>query len=65
MKSGKWGRNIFARNKQYKLYEDGRLFDVTTDPLEKNPLRPENDDAQTSSARKKLESVLDKMKREM
>lgn len=30
----------FARTKRYKLYEDGRLFDVAADVLERNPLPP-------------------------
>ena len=29
---------VFARNKRYKLYEDGRLFDIQKDVLEKKPI---------------------------
>jgi arylsulfatase A-like enzyme len=28
----------FARDKRYKLYDDGRMYDVPADPLEERPL---------------------------
>ena len=31
----------FARDKRFKLYDDGRLFDVAADPLEKHPIEPD------------------------
>ncbi len=39
----KWGdlgqyKNLFVRTKEYKLYQDGRFFDLRNDPLEKRPL---------------------------
>lgn len=39
----KWGnmnknRGRFVRNKEYKLYQDGRFYNVKKDPLEKNPI---------------------------
>ncbi len=33
----------FVRNQRWKLYGDGRFFDVTSDPLEKHPLDVQND----------------------
>lgn len=51
----------FARDKRYKLYGDGRLFDVVADPAEEKPLRPEGDQARTSMVRKKLQGALDYM----
>jgi arylsulfatase A-like enzyme len=46
----------FARDKRYKLYDDGRFFDPTTDPLEERPLPP----GAAAASRKKLEAVLKK-----
>ncbi|WP_209331746.1 sulfatase-like hydrolase/transferase [Lunatimonas salinarum] len=38
--SPKWGRfanGVFVRNQRYKLYDDGRFFDVASDVLEQHP----------------------------
>ena len=45
----------FARDKRYKLYDDGKLFDTLDDVLEKTPL-PAQAQAET---RKKLQAALD------
>ena len=29
---------VFARNQRYKLYSTGQFFDISSDPLEKNPI---------------------------
>jgi arylsulfatase A-like enzyme len=47
----------FARDHRYKLYSDGRLFDVQSDPLEETPLEPPEAD----DARARLEAVLASM----
>ena len=40
------GRPIrFIRDRRYKLYAGGRLFDVAQDPLEQSPLPQSGDDA--------------------
>ena len=49
----------YARDKQYKLYGNGMLFDVNADPLEETPLPEE--DGQTVTVRNKLQTVLDAM----
>jgi len=42
-----WGKNVnkfrnqFARSRRYKLYQDGKFFDLDKDVLEENPLREE------------------------
>lgn len=33
-----WGRSRYARTHQYKLYDDGRFYDVQADPLEQTPI---------------------------
>jgi len=45
----------FARDQRYKLYGDGRLFDLQQDPAESSPI------AAQSPARKELQAALDSM----
>ena len=53
----------FARDKRYKLYEDGGdLFDVPNDPLEEKPIRPAEDTPGSAEAREKLRAVLARMR---
>lgn len=47
---------IFARDHRWKLYNDGRLYDISTDVLEQNPVTQGG-----SEARAKLQAVLDSM----
>ncbi|MEO0414294.1 MAG: sulfatase-like hydrolase/transferase, partial [Verrucomicrobiota bacterium] len=49
----------FARNKRFKLYSDGRLFDTQADILEKSPLPEDSADTSAINARKALQKVLD------
>lgn len=49
----------FVRDTRYKLYGDGRFFDVQNDPLEKAPL--ENLEKDAAAAKEKLEKALDSM----
>ena len=49
----------FARNQTYKLYEDGRFYDVSKDVLEKKPLRPSQDTPAQAKVRKMLQQVHD------
>ncbi len=51
-----YGLLIFARNQRYKLYSDGRLFDIDADVLEEHPLAP----GAAAPVRKKLQAVIDK-----
>ncbi len=57
----KWGdrvnqyRNQFVQDKDYKLYQDGTLFHIGRDPLEKTPLK---DDQITRPVRDKLAASL-------
>ncbi len=60
----RWGRldkhrGRFVRDQNYKLYLDGRLYNVPADVLEENALRPEQVDAQR--ARERLQPILDAM----
>lgn len=60
-KWGRWKRQRFARERRWKLYESGELFDVQADALEENPLELGQGD-RAAAARKRLQAVLDSMK---
>ena len=53
------GGKAWVRTKQYKLYRDGRYFDIQADPMEKQPLKNLNNRA--ASDRKLLEAALLKL----
>ena len=58
----RWGgrkMRRFVRDERWKLYDNGDLFDVPADTLEKNP-NPSGSEA--ASARKRLQAVLDSIK---
>ncbi len=62
-----WDKDRFslirlARDKDYKLYEDGRLYHTSVDRFEESPIFIEQDDDASRAARVKLQSVLDSMK---
>ena len=47
----------WARNKHYKLYRDGRFYDVLNDVREKKPL---GESEELNAIRKSLQAALDK-----
>ncbi len=54
----RWGnftKARFARDHRYKLYDDGRIYDVQADPLEESPLT----DAVPEEVQGRLQSALD------
>jgi arylsulfatase A len=60
-KNGPTGRRHgrFAREKRYKLYMNGNLYDVPADLLEEHPL--EGNSPEAKAARARLQEVLDSM----
>ena len=54
----------FARDRRYKLYVDGRLYDLGADVLEETPLAIDAVDDEAARAHAKLQSVLDSMAEE-
>ena len=60
---GNWEQSRFARTQRWKLYGDGRFFDIANDVLEENPLDAESLDAETDAIRTQLQTVLDTMQR--
>jgi arylsulfatase A len=51
---------VFARDKTYKLYGDGRFYNVEKDVLEQNDLNGKTLTAKEQAIKKKLEAVLKK-----
>jgi len=49
----------FAADHRYKLYRDGRFFDLAADPDETSPLEVASLESQPAAAAKKLQAVLD------
>lgn len=46
--------NAWIRNHRWKLYTDGRLYDMVSDPLELTPILPESDDHTSAGIRNQL-----------
>jgi arylsulfatase A len=52
-----------AWNHRYKLYQDGRFYDMEKDPAEASPIAPGSESADARSARKTLQTGLAQMAR--
>lgn len=51
----------YARTKRFKLYDNGRLYDISNDRLESRPILPADDSESSRQARETLTQVLDSM----
>ena len=51
----------FIRDHRWKLYDDGRLFDLNADPEEEAAFDPADDDGERSEARSRLAPVFEQM----
>jgi len=51
----------WVRNKDWKLYNDGRLFHMAKDPLETNPSKVGQDGSSGSAMREKLRQTFKKL----
>ena len=56
---GKFEHGVFARNQKYKLYDDGRFYDVEKDVEEQNPMRLTTVGGEALAVGKMLREVLD------
>jgi len=55
----------FARTLRYKLYHDGRFFDLTDDPLEeKSPMNHDHLTVEQREIRNRLRSIIEEHTRE-
>jgi arylsulfatase A len=53
----------FARTARYKLYDDGKVFDLSADPLEKHPLQTPQLNKDAAEVRSQLDKVLKEITR--
>jgi arylsulfatase A len=60
-KWGKFKNGVFVRNQKYKLYGDGRFYDVEKDVLEQNPMPLKTLKGEVLAVGKKFQEVLDRM----
>lgn len=60
-KWGRWKLKRYVQNKRWKLYQDGRFFDLQNDPLEKNPLKADHLSGEAQKIKRKFQQVLNKM----
>jgi hypothetical protein len=49
----------FVRDKRWKFYDTGELFDVQADPLEERPIPPGQGGEKAAAARQRFQAVLD------
>jgi len=54
----------FIRDHRWKLYDDGRLYDLDADPEEENTIQSQSDNAEQATARKRLTPVFAQMNKE-
>lgn len=57
---GKFEVGQFARDKRYKLYNDGRLYDVPADLMEEEIIKASEQGKNAAASRKMLQAILDK-----
>ncbi len=61
-KWGKFEEKRYARTERFKLYHDGRFYDIPADVLEKNQVDMKNGEVELKEeTRKKLQKILDSM----
>ena len=59
---GNWPKKRYVQNKTWKLYDDGRIFNLQMDPLEENPLNRIQLKTDVLNIIKQFEDVLNQMK---
>lgn len=52
----------YVRNSKWKLYRDGKLFDMKDAPFQEIPVPDDTDNADAKAARTELQAVLDELK---
>ena len=51
----------FVRTHQYKLYDDGNLFDINADPEEQSPFEASADNEERATVRAQLQPIFAQM----
>jgi arylsulfatase A len=60
-KWGKFKNGVFVRNQKYKLYDDGRFFDLEKDVLEQNPIPLDHIEGEVLAVCQQFQKVLARM----
>jgi arylsulfatase A len=55
----KFPERRFARDKRWKLYGDGRLYDLVADPQEQEVIDPADESEEAAAARRRLQAAID------
>ena len=60
-----WRKKAWVRNKQWKLYRSGKLYDMVNNPLENSPRQPRwSASTEAKKAKIQLQSIMDNLKAE-
>ena len=59
-KWGKWKKQVWARNKEYKLYASGKFYHIPSDVLEEKPLSDSDLDEAAKKAKTMLKQTIEK-----
>jgi len=54
----------FIRDHRWKIYDDGRLYDLDSDPEEENSIQSTVDNASQAAARERLDPIFAQMNKE-
>jgi len=57
-----WEGKAWIRNKDWKLYRNGNLFDMKNDPFEEKPITDDNDSIASATVREYLSSEMRKLR---
>lgn len=57
-----WKGRAWVRDRRWKLYDDGELYNLETDPLEKTPIDPDKAGETAQQARQRLEAALKRIR---
>lgn len=60
---GNFDKSVFARNQRWKLYDDGRFYDIENDVLEQQPLLDSDLGRKARKTQSMLQTVIDSMER--
>lgn len=57
-----WEGDGWIRTREWKLYFDGRLFDMRRDPFEQSPITPADDSEEAAAIRQYLDAELERLR---
>ncbi|MFP6582795.1 MAG: sulfatase-like hydrolase/transferase [Candidatus Hydrogenedentota bacterium] len=60
---GNFDKSVFARDRHWKLYDDGRFYDIENDVLEQNPIKAGALSRKAKKTQESLQAVIDSMEK--